>query len=103
MTQCMSGGHFPNSHIPILPEFNLVIQTLFKADDDVLLLLTFDAEAAGIQCGTLCSSDIDLQTQLLQRPTVGLGHILAGSSDVSLWHKQAAEAHMDVLERTEER
>lgn len=48
MTQCMSGGHFPNSHISILPEFNLVIQTLFKADDDVLLLLTFDAEAAGI-------------------------------------------------------
>lgn len=69
----------------------------------MLLCLTFDAEAAGIQCGTLGSGHIDLQTQLLQRPAVSLGHILAGSGDVSLWHKQAAEAHMDVLEREENR
>ena len=68
-----------------------------------MLLLTFDAEAAGIQCGTLGSGHIDLQTQLLQRPAVGLGHILAGSGDVSLWHKQAAKAHVDVLEREENR
>ena len=60
--------------------------------------LTFDAKAAGIQHGPLDSSDIDLQTQLLQRPAVGLGYVLTGSGDVSLWHKQAAEAHMDVLE-----
>lgn len=100
MTPCMAGGHFPNSHIPLFPEFNLVMQILFTADD-VLLCLTFDAEAAGIQCGTLGSGDNDLQTQLLQRPAVGLGHILAGSGDVSLWHKQAAEAHVDVLEKGE--
>lgn len=72
---------------------------LFMADE-ALLCLTFDAEAACIQCGTLGSGDINLQTQLLQGPAVGLGHILTGSSDVSLWHKQAAEAHVDVLERS---
>lgn len=47
MTSCMSKGHFLNSHIPLLPEFNLAIQILFTADD-ALLWLTFDAEAEGI-------------------------------------------------------
>lgn len=69
----------------------------------LLACLTFDAEAAGIQCGTLGGGDIDLQTQLFQRPAVGLGHILAGSGDVRLWHKQAAEAHVDVLEKEKKR
>lgn len=61
--------------------------------------LTFDAEAAGVQCSALGGGDIDLQTQLFQRPAVGLSHILAGCGDVSLWHKQAAEAHVDVLDK----
>lgn len=60
--------------------------------------LTFDAEAAGIQRGPLCSGDVDLQTQLLQGPAVSLSHILAGGSNVSLWHKQAAHTNMDVLD-----
>lgn len=64
-----------------------------------MFCLTFDAKAAGVQCGTLGGGDIDLQTQLFQRPAVRLGHILAGSSNVSLWHKQAAQAHVDVLQK----
>lgn len=65
------------------------------------LCLTFDAEAAGVQCGALGSGDIDLQTQLFQRPAVCLSHILAGCSDVGLGYEQAAEAHVDVLEQRE--
>lgn len=61
--------------------------------------LTFDPKAAGVQCGTLGGGDIDLQTQLFQRPAVRLGHILAGGGNVSLWHKQAAQAHVDVLQK----
>lgn len=79
-----------------------LLQIPFAAND-LLFCLTFDAKAAGIQCGTLCSGDIDLQTQLLQRPAISLGHILAGSCDVSLWHKKAAKANMDVLDKREER
>lgn len=59
---------------------------------------TFDAKAAGVQRGALARGDIDLEAQLLQRPAVGLSHVLAGSSDVSLRNKQAAEAHVDVLQ-----
>lgn len=58
---------------------------------------TFDSKAAGVQRGALGRGDINLQAQLLQRPAVGLGHVLAGSGDVSLRNKQAAEAHVDVL------
>lgn len=64
--------------------------------------LTFDAEAAGIQGGPLRSGDVDLQTQLLQGPAVSLSHILAGSGNVSLWHKQAAHTNMDVLDTRRE-
>ena len=60
--------------------------------------LTFDAEAAGVQDGALGVGDVDLQTELLQRPAVGLGHVLARGRDVSLGHKQAAETHVDVLD-----
>ena len=59
--------------------------------------LTFDAEAAGIESGSLGSGDVDLQTELLQGPAVGLGHVLTGGCDVGLRHKQAAQALMDVL------
>lgn len=65
--------------------------------------LTFDAEAAGVQRGALCSGDVDLQTQLLQRPAVSLGHILAGGGNVRLWHKQAADTHVDVLDTEREK
>lgn len=61
--------------------------------------LTFDSKAASIQSSTLGGGDIHFQTQLFQRPAVCLGHILAGCSNVSLWHKQAAQANMDVLEK----
>lgn len=60
---------------------------------------TFDAEAAGVERSALSRRDVDLQEQLLQRPAVGLRHILASGGNVRLWHKQAAQAHMDVLEK----
>lgn len=51
---------------------------------------TFDAEAAGIKRGPLGGGDVDLQTQLLQGPAVGLGHVLTSGRDVGLGDKQAA-------------
>ena len=60
--------------------------------------LTFDAEAAGVQHGSLGGGDVDLQTEFLQRPAVGLGHVLAGGRDVGLRHKQTAQTHVDVLD-----
>ena len=60
---------------------------------------TFDAQAADVECGLLCGGDVDLQTQLLQGPAVVLGHILTDGRDVGLRDTQAAQAHMDVLDR----
>lgn len=51
------------------------------------LALTFDAKAAGIQLCPLAGGHIHLQTQLLQGPAVGLGHILTGGRDVGLRYK----------------
>lgn len=59
--------------------------------------LTCDPKAAGIKGGTLGGGDIDFEAEFLQGPAVGLCHILSGGSDVGLRHKQAPQAHVDVL------
>lgn len=58
---------------------------------------TFDAEAARIQNGALGVGDVNLQTKLLQRPAVSLGHVLAGGGDVRLRYKKTPQADVDVL------
>lgn len=61
-------------------------------------ILTFDAKAAGVQlCPLGGRHHVDLQTELLQGPAVGLGHVLTSGRDVGLRHKQAAQAHVDIL------
>lgn len=62
--------------------------------------LTSHAKAAGIEGGTLGGGDTDFQAELLQGPAVGLGHVLPGGRDVGLGHKEAAQAHVDVLGRS---
>lgn len=65
------------------------------------LALTFDAEAAGVQRRPLRGRDVDLQTELLQRPAVDLRHVLTRGRDVCLRHKQTAQVHVDVLKESE--
>lgn len=68
-----------------------------KGQTTLRLQLTCDPKAARIKGGTLGGSDIDFEAELLQGPAVGLCHILSGGSDVGLRHKQATQAHVDVL------
>lgn len=94
----MSVRHLPSSHF----HWHILTRFIPVTESSLGRMLccfipTFNSKAAGVQRGALGRGDIDLQAQLLQRPAVGLGHVLAGSSDVSLRNKQAAEAHVDVL------
>ena len=61
------------------------------------LSLTNDAEAAVIQfdVGVAVGYD-DVEVELLQRPAVGLGHVLAGGRDVGLGQEQTAQPHLEI-------
>lgn len=61
--------------------------------------LTLDAKTAGVQCSSLGGCDVDFQIKFLQRPAVGLSHILTRGCDVSLRHKQSTQIHMNVLQK----
>lgn len=63
-------------------------------------MITFDAKATRVKRCPLGGGDVDLQAELLQGPAVNLGDVLPGGSDVSLRHKQAAQADVNVLQRT---
>lgn len=39
-----------------------------------------------------------IQVELLQRPAVGLGHILSGGGDVGLRNKQASQPYIEILQ-----
>lgn len=40
-----------------------------------------------------------IQVELLQRPAVGLGHILSGGGDVGLRNKQASQPYIEILQK----
>lgn len=39
-----------------------------------------------------------IQVELLQRPAIGLGHILSGCGDVGLGNKQASQPYIEILQ-----
>lgn len=46
----------------------------------------------------LVSSMTYIQVELLQRPAVGLGHVLSGGGDVRLRNKQASQPYIEILQ-----
>lgn len=40
-----------------------------------------------------------IQVELLQRPAVGLGHVLSGGGDVGLRNKQASQPYIEILQK----
>lgn len=40
-----------------------------------------------------------IQVELLQRPAVGLGHVLSSGGDVGLRNKQASQPYIEILQK----